>query len=293
MCMKEKFWEELAAAHRPSGADHGSERFANAGCAARAPRRADPGPGRRHEQKEPRAEWLEMFDRASYRSRRSTMSRRHSPIRSLPRPWGWCNTVPHPAKPRLQDALQSAQDRRRPARADRCARRLGADNEALLGPGQPKPRPSERGMKLDGHQGRRPLGVPARAISHHDARRSRRRGDQGRAAGRGRSRAPHRPVGRPVHRLLPQRQSRQEERRHRPQDRPKAAKACSSCARAADVFVEILPAGRSAAARCRLRDGGGAQSAHRLLLDQRLRPGRPLSRPAGARPRHHGPQRRA
>ena len=96
-------------------------------------------------------------------------------------------------------------------------------------------------------------------VSHHGARRSRRRGDQGRAAGRGRSGPPYRPVGRPEHRVLPQRQSRQEERRHRP-EAPTAARRLLKLCDSADVFVEILPARRRAASRRRLRGSERAQS---------------------------------
>ena len=51
----------------------------------------------------------------------------------------------------------------------------------------------------------------------------------------------------------------------------------------ADVFVESFRPGRGRSPRRRLRRGARAQPAHRLLLDQRLRTGRRLSRPPGAR----------
>ncbi len=54
----------------------------------------------------------------------------------------------------------------------------------------------------------------------------------------------------------------------------------------------VLPSRRDAAPRHRLRHGRGAQPAHRLLLHQRLRPGRPLPRPSRARSGHHGARRR-
>ena len=54
----------------------------------------------------------------------------------------------------------------------------------------------------------------------------------------------------------------------------------------------IVPPGRGRAPRRRLRGGARAQSPHRLLLDQRFRPGRRLARPPGARPRARGRERR-
>ncbi len=50
----------------------------------------------------------------------------------------------------------------------------------------------------------------------------------------------------------------------------------------ADVVIPAFRPGRRKAPRHRLRDGRRAQSAHRLLRDHRLRPGRTLSRPARA-----------
>ena len=55
----------------------------------------------------------------------------------------------------------------------------------------------------------------------------------------------------------------------------------------------ILPARRRGPLRHRLRGGEGQESRHRLLLDQRLRPGRRLSRPRRARSRARGHDRRA
>ena len=53
MCMKQKFWEELAqrVGHPELIAD---ATLCNAGCAPQSPRRADPGPGRWHERKNQR-----------------------------------------------------------------------------------------------------------------------------------------------------------------------------------------------------------------------------------------------
>ncbi len=61
----------------------------------------------------------------------------------------------------------------------------------------------------------------------------------------------------------------------------------------ADVFVGDVPPRRRRPAWRRLRGVERAQSAHRLLLDQRLRPSRPLSRPAGARSCAGGDERGA
>ena len=61
----------------------------------------------------------------------------------------------------------------------------------------------------------------------------------------------------------------------------------------ADVLVESFRPGVAAALRHRLRGGEREKSRHRLLLDQRLRPGRRLSRPRRARSRARSHDRRA
>jgi len=134
--------------------------------------------------------------------------------------------------------------------------------------------------------------VPAGAVSHHGAGRSRRPGDQGRAAGGGRSRPPHQADGRADLGVLPQHGPRQEERRARPQERagPRRSLPAGVGSRRAGG---ILPARRRSAFRHRLRRSERRQPRRRLLLDQRLRPGRRLSRPRRARSGARSHDRRA
>ena len=142
------------------------------------------------------------------RPRRSIASTRRSIAASPARP-AWSRAVPHPAKGEPARDRQSPPHRRRAAGAGRL---LAARRRQRLSAGQAQ-------HEARRHQGRRPLLVPAGAVSHHGAGRSRRRGDQGRAAGRGRSRPPH-PAARRAHLgVLPQHGPRQEERRARPQER--------------------------------------------------------------------------
>ena len=73
-----------------------------------------------------------------------------------------------------------------------------------------------------------------------------------------------------------------------PQDREALLKLCDT----ADVFVESFrPAWSSGSASA--TSSSRAQPAHRLLLDQRVRPAGPVPRAAGARPRGRGAERRA
>ena len=53
--------------------------------------------------------------------------------------------------------------------------------------------------------------------------------------------------------------------------------ALLSLCETADVFVEIVPARGCRPSRCRLRCRAGAQSAHRLLLDQCFRAGQRMA----------------
>ena len=122
---------------------------------------------------------------------------------------GMVSAVPHPVKGSLRVIANPAPHRRRAAGAGRV---LAARRRQRLPVGQS----AHEARRIEG---RRPVVVPAGTLPHHRAGRSRRRGDQGRAAGRGRSRPAHQADGRAHLGVLPQHGPRQEERRARPQER--------------------------------------------------------------------------
>ena len=94
------------------------------------------------------------------------------------------------------------------------------------------------------------------------------------------------------HGVLPQPEPREEERGARPQESAGARGAAQLC-ESADVFVESFRPGVVERLGVGYEQRARAQPAHRLLLDQRLRPAGPVPRPAGARPRGGSAERRA
>ena len=168
---------------------------------------------------------------------------------------------------------QSAQDRRQAPGAERCARRSAATTRQCSGPCSGK-RPSST-HEARGPARRRSLLVPAGALSHHGARRSRRRGHQDRAAGRGRSRdaISASPTGRSTVFFRNLNRGKKSVVLNL-----KSAERSRAAARAVRDGRRVRRDRFGPASRDRLgvglRRGAGAQPAHRLLLDQRLRPGR-------------------
>ena len=102
-----------------------------------------------------------------------------------------------------------------------------------------------------------------------------------------------RPAGRAHLGVLPQHGPRQEERRARPQERAGPRRSVPARVRRPTCWSNRSgPASRRASASA-TTPSQREESRHRLLLDQRLRPGRRLSRPRRARSRARSHDRRA
>ena len=154
------------------------------------------------------------------------------------------------------------------------------------------PRPARR------HPRHRPQPRRVRTVLHPEPRRHGRRRHQDRGARPGRRVARVRPaVSRRRGAVLPVGQPRQAQLHPQPEERQGQSRAVAAARRRRCAGRE-LPAGRHGAARARLRDGGGAVSASRLLLDLGFRGQRPRCRTTGLRPhragrvRADGPDRR-
>ena len=236
------------------------------------------------------AEWLEMLT-GHIPIAPIYDSRRHLPIRSL-RPRAWCSTVPHPAKPdfkmlsnplkidgvRPEQTVCSAAGRRQrgAARARQSPSRRGVSRRMKL-----------EGLKVVDLSVFLPGPYLTMALADHGAEVIKveppGEGDPGRHIGLsdGPSTVFFRNVNRGKKSVVIDLKTAE--------GRESLLKLCDS----ADVFVESYRPGVMQRLGIDYATVADPQSSHRLLLDQRLRPGRSLSRPAGARSRHHGAERRA
>ena len=141
------------------------------------------------------------------------------------------------------------------------------------------------------YQGARPEPRARRTVLLDHARRLRRAGDQDRAArpGRHRARLGLAAAGR-GNGLFRQPASQQAGHGARSEE-SRGQGDVPAPGRALRRGAGELPRRRARAPGAGLRNGAQAQSRHHLLLDFRLRPGRPLPRPPGARPDSAGRER--
>lgn len=147
-------------------------------------------------------------------------------------------------------------------------------------------RRKDNGASSQGHPHSRPQHDVSRSALHHDACRLRRGGHQGGTAQGRRPLAALSAEGERPRHAVPAGQPEQEE----PLPEPQGARGQGDLLQARPRRRRrrrAVPPRRGGEARHRLRNGEPPQPQARLLLHLRLRPGRPVPPPLGARPQLH------